>query len=269
MRKLLVCFIAAVSLFVLAITLAGASENANVQFASVGSSSASGEVNIEESNSRFGPHRVKLMIEVENVDLPAGRILEGWLVDSDSGYNLSLGAFPVNSNGYSDLLFEQSMVHFYLYDKIVVTSEKIDDTNPVPDKIILEARIPKASSAKDVEAVSMKSTLNGSQEVPPTSSKASGKGEFEINTKANTLKFNVEYSNLSANETSAHIHGFALPGNNTGVLFPLPLGAKKEGVWVYNESMESSILSGLTYVNVHSLNFPNGEIRGQIVPNKK
>jgi hypothetical protein len=48
-------------------------------------------------------------------------------------------------------------------------------------------------------------------------------------------------------------------------MHPLPLGSPKVGTWNYNESDEQAILNGLTYVNIHTVNFGGGEIRGQVV----
>lgn len=110
------------------------------------------------------------------------------------------------------------------------------------------------------------STINGAQEVPSTIIPASGSGNFTIDTAANTLSFNINFSGLSSAETSAHIHGPAATGANAPILFTLPPGAVKNGIWNYPENLEADILAGRTYVNIHSLLFPNGEIRGQILP---
>ncbi len=109
-------------------------------------------------------------------------------------------------------------------------------------------------------------TLNGVQEVPPTNSTATGTGTFVIDTNANTLSFNITFSGLLAPELFAHIHGPAPPGVTAPVLFPLPPGNPKIGVWNYPQANEADILAGNTYVNIHSGLFPNGEIRAQIIP---
>lgn len=106
--------------------------------------------------------------------------------------------------------------------------------------------------------------LRGGQEVPPNPSTARGCGRFEINTNANTLKFYIAYGGLSSPETAAHIHGPAGPGVNAGIVFPLPAGSPKSGVWNYPEPMEQDILEGKMYVNIHTAMFGGGEIRGQI-----
>ncbi len=112
-------------------------------------------------------------------------------------------------------------------------------------------------------------TLNGAQEVPPTPSTATGSGTFTIDTAANTLSFNISFAGLSGAPTDAHIHGPAPPGANANILFsltPLGLTSPITGTWNYPEASEADILAGNTYVNIHTLLFPGGEIRGQILP---
>jgi hypothetical protein len=116
------------------------------------------------------------------------------------------------------------------------------------------------------QITSLNASLDGEQESPPTGSTATGWGVFTVDTAANTLDYYIVFDGLSSTETAAHIHGFALQGSSGGVLHSLPLGSPKVGTWNYSEDQELGILTGLTYVNIHSANFPGGEIRGQIVP---
>src|SRR6267143_5388673 len=62
--------------------------------------------------------------------------------------------------------------------------------------------------------------LDSSQEVPPTTSIATGSGTLTLNTD-NTLNYDISYTNLAADFLAAHIHGPAGPGTNAPVLFPL------------------------------------------------
>jgi uncharacterized protein YjdB len=117
---------------------------------------------------------------------------------------------------------------------------------------------------------SFETTLSGANEVPaiPLGSRtATGSGTFVIDTEANTLTFDIQYSGLTSVETVAHIHGPAGVGLNAPPVFDLPatLGTKT-GTWNYPENLEADILAGNMYVNVHTQLFPNGEIRGQILP---
>ena len=113
--------------------------------------------------------------------------------------------------------------------------------------------------------VNMTATINGSQEVPPSGSPGTGSAAITVDTDTNTLNFNITFSGLVAPETAAHFHGPAAPGVNAGVIFPLPLGSPKVGVWNMTDQQEGWVLGGLTYINIHSTSFPGGEIRGQVV----
>ncbi|MFD3166707.1 CHRD domain-containing protein [Herpetosiphon sp. NSE202] len=112
--------------------------------------------------------------------------------------------------------------------------------------------------------ITMSVIADGSQEVPPTGSKGMAMGTIQIHTVANTLSYNIAYHDLSSAETAAHIHGFAPRGTTAGVLFDLPLGASKVGTINYAENQEANILAGQTYINIHTENFPGGEVRGQL-----
>ena len=108
--------------------------------------------------------------------------------------------------------------------------------------------------------------LNPRQETPPVAAGPLGGGRFIIDTDANTVTYRIAYAGLSSGETAAHIHGFAGSGTPAGVLVALPAGNPKVGVWNYTEPQEASILAGLCYANIHTVNNGGGEIRGQIVP---
>ena len=107
--------------------------------------------------------------------------------------------------------------------------------------------------------------ITGDQETPDTGSPATGIGTFVIDTVANTVDFDISFSGLIAAETAAHIHK-APPGVPGGILVPLPIGSPKIGQFFYSEPDEADLLAGNMYVNIHSLAFSGGEIRGQIVP---
>jgi len=113
--------------------------------------------------------------------------------------------------------------------------------------------------------VNLSATLEGTQEVPPNASPATGTGVIVLDTDANTLSFTVTFSGLTAPQTAAHFHGPAMPGVNAPVRFGIPLGSPSVGVWNLTDADETMVLDGLVYLNVHTTAFPGGEIRGQVV----
>ena len=96
-----------------------------------------------------------------------------------------------------------------------------------------------------------------------------GKGRFDVTLDRKTLKFTwkVTYSGLTSPLTSASIHGPQTPGCEAGVLIdlaPKGLRAPLEGSVTLNEGQLEYLLTGRMYVNLHTVKYPNGEIRGQL-----
>jgi hypothetical protein len=116
----------------------------------------------------------------------------------------------------------------------------------------------------DTSSVFMAAVIDSAQEVPPNASPATGRAFFKVDTAANKMDYRIEFSNLTSAETAAHIHGYSTPGVNSGVVLNLGTGNPKVGTWNYPAGDEASILAGLAYVNIHTANFPGGEIRGQM-----
>jgi len=123
------------------------------------------------------------------------------------------------------------------------------------------------TGSAQAQILCFRAELDGSQEVPPVATSATGTAFFIMDQAANSLTYDIQFNGLTAAENNAHIHGFAAPGVNAGVLFALPLGNPKSGTVFYSEAQEQGIITGMTYVNIHSAlpGFPSGEIRGQIL----
>jgi hypothetical protein len=145
--------------------------------------------------------------------------------------------------------------------------------------------------------------LTGSQEVPPVSTLAFGNATFTLNDAMTALTFQVTVSGIdftgtqtatpNDNLVSAHIHAPAPPGSvapvvfgffgapfndtspNDTVITPFAsgVGGMISSKWDANEGNNTTltaqlpnIIAGLSYINFHTVRFPGGEIRGQIVP---
>jgi hypothetical protein len=110
----------------------------------------------------------------------------------------------------------------------------------------------------------LSATLDEDQFVPhqlgPTGS--NGSGSFALDSSANTLSFDITAFVFASPEEAAHFH-IAPPGQTGPIVFTLPAGTHKVGVWHFPEAAEASILAGQAYVDVHTLEGP-GSIRGQI-----
>lgn len=105
--------------------------------------------------------------------------------------------------------------------------------------------------------------LAGYQEVPPTSSSATGSGYFELNPDSTSLFYRIYVSGLTG-ITSAHIHQGAA-GTNGSALHTLNFVEDSAvGTWAIPSNAVNELLAGNLYVNVHTTVYPAGEIRGQI-----
>lgn len=223
------------------------------------------DIRVEPEDGLF---KTKVSIKVDNAGLLSGQVLEGWLVDVETGFMLSLGGFKDEKLDNRDRLrlqFDERLVNFFIFDRLLVTVEPLADTNPAQGLVILRADRP-STGTPAVNVVRMRADLSGAMEVPANTSTASGRGEFVVDTASDTLSFDLSFSGLTGMETATHIHGPAAAGATAGALFTLPTGTPKIGVWHYDPALEADILEGRTYVNVHSTMFPAGEIRGQILP---
>ncbi len=115
--------------------------------------------------------------------------------------------------------------------------------------------------------------LNGAAERPnPVTTTATGSALFRL--KGNHLVFNITYSGLSGTATAAHIHGPAPASGSANVLINLATfnggafgtGGSLSGEVILSPTQKEHLLSGNTYVNVHTTANSGGEIRGQIAP---
>jgi hypothetical protein len=108
--------------------------------------------------------------------------------------------------------------------------------------------------------------LEAAQVVPPTGSPGSGTATVTLDTDTNLLSWTVAHSGLAGPVVAGHFHGPALPGLNAGVQLGLgPPSNPFAGAAVISAAQEADVLAGLWYVDVHTLPFPGGEIRGQVV----
>jgi hypothetical protein len=137
--------------------------------------------------------------------------------------------------------------------------------------------------------------LSGPNENPPNGSTATGTATAIVDATANTMQVLVSFSGITSDTTAAHIHCCISPPGATGVATTtptfagFPLGVT-DGMYnntldllatgSYNPSFisanggttasaEAALLAGISegqaYLNIHSNQFPGGEIRGFLV----
>jgi uncharacterized repeat protein (TIGR01451 family) len=105
--------------------------------------------------------------------------------------------------------------------------------------------------------------LNGAEETPATNSIATGTATLLLSPDETSARVSLNFSGLSSQQSAAHIHGPAAVGVPGPILFPLPNGQVNDFEIALSPGQSTDLKNGLWYVNVHSTNFVNGEIRGQ------
>jgi hypothetical protein len=111
--------------------------------------------------------------------------------------------------------------------------------------------------------------LSGTNEVPMNFSNASGSARVSYDHASGVVSWVVAYDYLTGEVTGAHFHGPAAEGENAGVQVNLGqngLASPLQGAAPITSDQAAQLLAGLWYVNVHSSNYPDGEIRGQVIP---
>lgn len=108
--------------------------------------------------------------------------------------------------------------------------------------------------------------LSGQQVSPPTVSAASGTCIAFLHEPENRLVFAIETNGVPS-WTAAHLH-IGAPGTN-GPITAVPLGIAERWRGVSERLSDADVAAlraGQWYVDVHSTQFPNGELRGQLRP---
>jgi hypothetical protein len=122
------------------------------------------------------------------------------------------------------------------------------------------------AGAAYADIVTFTAYLSGNNEVPPVTTAASGIATVIIDTENGSLgaiPFHLEFSGLSSAQTAAHIHSGSAGVNGPPVI-TLPLGSPVDTTVAMTLADYANLAGGNLYVNVHTTNYPGGEIRGQL-----
>jgi hypothetical protein len=127
-------------------------------------------------------------------------------------------------------------------------------------------------SAALAEKLHFTAELFGRGEAPPNASAGKGHVEASLDTDSNTLTWHVTYSGLSGAPIGAHFHGpVAYHGLTSEENAPIQVGTAGSlsspfgGTSVIDATQAKDLRGARWYFNLHTQQFPGGEIRGPVV----
>lgn len=103
---------------------------------------------------------------------------------------------------------------------------------------------------------------NASQEVPPTQTNATGTCQADLSDNAQSLFVQCQHN--VANVTDIHLHA-APAGEDGPIVFHFEPFNPFSGNVPMTPRLVADFAAGFLYVNIHSVDFENGEIRGQLI----
>jgi Cu/Zn superoxide dismutase len=121
--------------------------------------------------------------------------------------------------------------------------------------------------------------LSPEEEVQTPAVDSDGEGEAELTARRGQVRYDVEWEDLSSGVVAGHIHcapaGSNGPVGVTLVHEPMDADDRVRGTftgpdagtqcpWTDLEDVLAAISSGEAYVNIHTEDFPAGEVRGQL-----
>ena len=113
-----------------------------------------------------------------------------------------------------------------------------------------------------------RATLNGANERPtPNTSTGAGTSTLIFNNDTKIFTVTTSYSGLTGTPTGGHVHkgDVTIAGPvifNFGTTLATPITFTSIAI---DASQEADLKAGLWYTNVHTVAFPGGEIRGQLI----
>ena len=165
---------------------------------------------------------------------------------------------------------------------------------PLPALVMMAAALMLPVPTANALPMTFTAVLSGANEVPAVSPAGTGFATVVLDAAAHTIQVSATFSGLTSNTTAAHIHCCAPLGSNVMVAtlvpaftdFPLGVTSGTYSPHVFDLTSASfynpafitahggigqaeldliaGISGGQSYFNIHTVNNPGGEIRGQL-----
>jgi CHRD domain len=123
------------------------------------------------------------------------------------------------------------------------------------------ALLPCADASAEMQQFAV--PLTGQSEVPPNPSEGSGLANVVVDTDARTIAWTITAQSLTGDPTAAHFHGPADLGQNAGPVVDISQSIA-QGQATLTDQQLADVLAGKVYINIHTAQYPDGELRGQL-----
>src|SRR6188472_3713733 len=136
---------------------------------------------------------------------------------------------------------------------------------------IITAQQPTTAYAQQQQSQAFTAKLSGKDELPPVNTQATGMAQFQLSSDGKEINYDLTATNLQG-FMMAHIHQGKTGDNGQPVTTALSMGKGKitssdlQGPLTGKQisDLVDLMKNGGAYVNVHTQQHQNGEIRGQI-----
>lgn len=110
-------------------------------------------------------------------------------------------------------------------------------------------------------------TLTADEVVPPTNSTGIAEVTIMATPETGDIVWLVIYEGLSSRITSVEFHGPAGPGETAPITQSIRLGLTSPiiGGTMLSDAGMAALLEGMWYVEIQTADFPDGELRGQLI----
>jgi len=116
------------------------------------------------------------------------------------------------------------------------------------------------------QEIAFNSTLSGAAVLPPVTTSATATAQFVLGKDRRTMNYDVRLNGLSSPVTAIHLHE-AKPGEPGGIIHQIlenPANGVSTGQVAIRPEELDPLMNGEFFIDVHTQQFPLGELRGQV-----
>ena len=126
----------------------------------------------------------------------------------------------------------------------------------------------------DDDKYTLSGNATGAQEIPSNMATGTATLTGTYDAKNNSLNYTINWTGLSNIATAAHFHGPATATETASPIVDITIGTNgingnASGTVTVTDAVEVALLTGKVYYNIHTVLFPNGEIRSQVAATKQ